>query len=205
MTAIGASAQPGRDSASAFASVPSRDFDGGLLERYTFTLTHADALAYLRLKRDWPDWAKWAFGLWFLSGGAVWGLLPENVTGPDLSWQSLATFMAVIALQLVLLWLGRSLWRRWRARQMVPVPRRAEFEEWIDCIAGSEIDSEDCAYLSPELIGQVLETPTHIFVLNTNTRIVVPKRAFESPQKAAAMADHIRELAAGPYYFDPQD
>ena len=205
MTASNGSDMPGRDSASAFASVPSRDFDGGLLERHTFTLTHADALAYLRLKREWPDRAKWALGLWFLFGGAIWGLLPESVTGPEQSWQSRATFMAVIALQCVALWLGRGLWRQWRARQMVPTPRQAEFEEWIDCIAGSEIDSEDCAYLSPELIGQVLETPTHLFVLNTNTRIVVPKRAFASPQIAAAMADHIRELAAGPYYFDPQD
>lgn len=205
MTASHGSDMPGRDSASAFASVPSRDFDGGLLERYTFTLTHADALAYLRLKREWPGWAKWALGLWFLFGGAVWGLLPDRVTGPEQSWQSLATFLAVIALQFVLLWLGRGLWRQWRARQMVPAPRPAEFEEWIDCIAGSEIDSEDCAYLSPELIGQVLETPTHLFVLNHNTRIVVPKHAFGTAQKAAAMATHIRELAAGPYYFDPQD
>ena len=203
MTASNGSEQPGRNSASAFASTPSRNFDGGLLERHTYTLTRADALAYLRLKRDWPGWAKWAFGLWFLFGGAVWGLLPETLRGSDQSWQSLATFLAVIALQFGLLWLGRGIWRHWRAQQMVPAPRRAEFEEWIDCIAGSEIDADDCAYLSPELIGQVLETPTHIFVLNHNTRIVLPKRAFETPEKATAMAAYIRELADGPYYFDP--
>ena len=205
MTASNGTGMPGRDSASAFAFAPSRDFDGGLLQRYTFTLTHADALAFLRLQREWPDRAKWALGLWFLFGGVVWGLQPERLTGPEQSWRSLAIFLTVIALQFALLWLGRGLWRQWRARQMVPAPRQAEFEEWIDCVAGSEIDSEDCAYLSPELIGQVLETPTHIFVLNTNTRIVVPKRAFGTADQAAKITAHLRELAAGPYYFDPQD
>lgn len=197
--------KPRRETASAFASVPSRDFDGGLLARHCFTLTRADALAYLRLRRELPGWGKWAFGVYFLAGGAVWGLLPDGLRGADQSWWSVATFVLVIGLQFGMLLLARGLWRQWRARQMVPVPRRAEFEEWIDCIAGTEIDSADCAYLSPELIGQVLETPTHIFVLGQDTKIVVPKHAFDSPQAATAMAAHIRDLAAGPYYFQQQD
>ena len=186
----------------AFASVPSRDFDGGLLERHTYTLTRADALAYLRLRRSWPGWAKVLFALWFMLGGAVSGLLPDGVNGPPGSWQALGAFLAVIAVQLILFALARALWRRWRAWRMVPVPRPAEFEIWTDCVAGTEIDSDDCAYLSPELIGQVLNTPTHLFILNSNTRIVVPLRAFGSAEEAAQMAAHLRDLAAGPYYFD---
>jgi hypothetical protein len=194
--------KPERETASAFAFQPSRDFDGGLLGRWVFTLTRADALAFLRLKRELPDWAKWLMGLWFLVGGAVFGLLPDSVVGAQGSTRSLVVFLTVIGLQFALLILGRAVWRQLRARQMVPHPRQAEFEEWIDCVAGTEIDSVDCAYLSPELIGQVLDTATHIFVLNTNTRIVVPKRAFASAADASAMVAHLRELAAGPYYFD---
>ena len=194
--------QPKRDTALAFASTPSRDFDGGLLERYTYTLTRADALAYLRLKRSWPGWAKLLFALWFMLGGAVSGLLPDWLTGPATSLQSLLAFLAVVAVQLILFALARALWRRWRAARMVPVPRPAEFEIWIDCVAGTEIDGADCAYLSPELIGQVLDTPTHLFILNTNTRIVVPLRAFGSAAEVAQMAVRLRDLAAGPYYFD---
>jgi len=186
----------------AFATVPSRDFDGGLLERHTYTLICADALAYLRLKRSWPGWAKVLFALWFMLGGAVSGLLPDGVNGPPGSWQALGAFLVVIAVQLILFALARALWRRWRAWRMVPVPRRAEFEIWVDCVAGTEIDSDDCAYLSPELIGQVLNTPTHLFILNSSTRIVVPVRAFGSAEEAAQMAAHLRDLAAGPYYFD---
>ncbi len=186
----------------AFASVQSRDFDGGLLERHTYTLTRADALAYLRLKRSWPGWAKVLFALWFMLGGAVSGLLPDGANGPPGSWQALGAFLVVIAVQLILFALARALWRRWWAWRMVPAPRRAEFEIWVDCVAGTEIDSEDCAYLSPELIGQVLNTPTHLFILNSNTRIVVPVRAFGSTEEAAQMAEHLRDLAAGPYYFD---
>ena len=185
--------------------MPSRDFDGGLLERHVFTLTQADALAYLRLKREWPGWAKWSAGLWFIAGGGAWGLLPETWQGPDGSWQAVVSFGAVIAVQFSVLLASRGAWRRLRARQMVPVPRQGEYEEWVDCIAGSEIDGPDCAYLSPELIGQIIDAPDHIFVLNHATRIVIPKRAFESADKAQEIVTHLRELAAGPYYFEAQD
>lgn len=207
----GASTQePGRETAPAFASVPSRDFasrdfDGGLLERHVFTLTRADALAYLRLKREWRGGAKWALGVWFLLGGMVWGLMPDWIVGAEGSWQGLGSFLAVIGLQFGALLLGREIWRQWRARQMVPTPRPGEYEEWIDCVAGSEIDSEGCAYLSPELIGEIVDGRDHIFVLSHNTRIVIPKRAFANAAKAQQVVDHLRELAKGPYYFEPQD
>jgi hypothetical protein len=196
---------PGQETAPAFAYSPSRNFDGGLLSRWQFTLTHADALAYLRLKRELPGWMKWLLGAWFITGGAVFGLLPEWVTGPNESWRYPAVFAAMIALQFAVLLLGRSTWRHFKARRMVPATLRGEFEEWIDCIAGTDILSQECAYLSPELIGQVVDTPTHIFVLNHYTAIIAPKVAFASPAEADAMVAHIRKLAAGPYYFEAQD
>jgi hypothetical protein len=203
LTATEQDLRPGQETAPVFAS--SRDFDGGLLSRWQFTLTHADALAYLRLKREVPGWAKWALGAWFIAGGAVFGLLPETVTGTEGTWQKPIVFGAVIAVQFAILLLGRAAWRQIKARRMIATPLRGEFEEWIDCIAGTDILCQECAYLSPELIGQVVDTPTHIFVLNSNTAIVVPKHAFASPAEADAMAAHIRKLAAGPYYFEAQD
>lgn len=206
--------KPGRETASAFAMVPelgtsdqgpSRDFDGGLLQRWTYSLDRGDALAYLRLRREWSGRAKWGLGAWFIAGGAVFGLLPERATGAEGSWQSWAVFLGVMAVQWALVLLGINLWQHWRARRMLPAPRQAEFEEWVDCVAGTDLFTLECAYLSPELIGQVLETPTHLFVLNFDTAIVVPVRAFADTAEAAAMAQHLRELAAGPYYFEAQD
>ena len=205
MTSAAIGQKPGPETAPAFASAPSRNFDGGLLERYEFTLTRADALAYLRLRQEWSGRAKWALGGWFMAGGMVFGLLPDAIAGPQGSWQNWGVFGAVMAVQFALLLIAMQLWQHWRAARMVPVPRPGEYEEWIDCVAGTEIDSTDCAYLSPELIGQVLDTATHIFILNSNTRIVIPKRAFASAAQAQAVVARLHELAAGPFYFEPQD
>ncbi len=211
--------KPGQETASAFvldaglgdsasgvsASGPSRDFDGGLLGRWTYRLDASDALAYLRLKRDWSGRAKWALGAWFIAGGAVFGLLPDGIKGVEGSWRSWTVFLAVMAVQWALVLLGLTLRQHWQARRMLSVPVQAEFEEWVDCVAGTDLFTLDCAYLSPELIGQVLETSTHLFVLNFDTAIVVPVRAFTDRAEAARMAQHLRDLAAGPYYFQPQD
>lgn len=205
MTSAETAQKPGQETAPAFVCAPSRDFDGGLLERHVFTLTRADALAYLRLRREWSGRAKWALGVWFIAGGAVFGLLPDPVAGPQGSWQNWAVFLVVLAVQFALLLIAMQIWQHWRAARMVPVPRPGEYEEWIDCIAGSEIDSEETAYLSPELIGQVLDSPTHIFVLSHNSPIVIPKRAFASPDAAQRVVERLHELAAGPFYFEPQD
>ena len=86
-----------------------------------------------------------------------------------------------------------------------PRSAAASFEEWIDCIAVTEIDSEDDAYLSPELIGEVAMTRDHILVKSHSQTLLIPTRAFASPAEAAQIVAHLRDLATGPYYFDPQD
>lgn len=193
---------PGQTIAPALPVTPTRNFDGGLLSRYSYVLTQADALAYLRLRREWSGRAKIMLALWFFAGGALFGLLPEAMKGPPDSWRSIAAFLGIMALQFALLLIALTLWQHHRARRMVPRPRPGVFEEWIDGIAASQIDDTEDAFLSPELIGQVLNTASHIFVLNHNTTMVIPTRAFANAAEAAEMADHIRELARGPYYFD---
>ena len=122
------------------------------------------------------------------------------MTGPTNSLRFIAVLLAVLAAQFVGLLIARALWRLGQARKLVPHPRPAVFEEWVDCVAGTAIDDCDEIYLSPELIGEVVETTTHIFILSGQTAIILPKRAIEDP---AAMVAHLRQLAKGPYYFDP--
>lgn len=186
---------PGRATSPAFAYPVTRDFDGGLLRRWCFVLTSDDALAYLRLRREWTGRAKVVFGAVCLGGGVIWALMPFADAG-------LPGFLATESGVIAALFLGRDLWRRGQARRMVPVPRPAVLEEWIDCIAGTPIDSADDAYLSPELIGQVLLTRTHLFIRTHDTTLGIPRSTFASAAEAEAVAAEITALSRGPYYFD---
>lgn len=187
--------RPGRETVPAFAYPVKRDFDGGLLERWTFVLTDADALAYLRLRREWTARAKVSLGLACFAGGVVWGLSPWADGG-------VLAFLATESVLIAAIFAGRAGLRRIKARRMVPRPKPAVLEEWVDCIAGTEIDGQDEAYLSPELIGEVLLTRTHLFIRNFATTIVVPRHAFADAAEAEAVAAHITALSRGPYYFD---
>ena len=188
---------PGRETDPAFALPPSRDFDGGLVQRWSYQLTRVDALAYLRLAQP-SKFQKLAFGAAFFSWGAGVALYMGD-------WGS-ANFVTVLAGGAVVAALAvlavRGLRRRHKAAKLVPISRPAVFEEWIDCIAATEIDSTDEATLSPELIGEVIQTRTHIFVRSHSTTLVIPTRALDDP---AALAAYLRELARDPYYFDAQD
>ena len=138
--------------------------------------------------------------IWYLAGGAFIGILPEVVTGPAYSLQFIALLLGILAVQFLAWHLTRALWRLGQARKLIPQPRAAVFEEWIDCVAGTALDDTDEIYLSPELIGEVIDTPTHIFITSGLTAITLPKRALENP---AEMVTHLRQLSKGPYYFDP--
>jgi hypothetical protein len=186
---------PGRETTPAFSYPVKRDFDGGLLQRWTFVLTRADALAYLRLRREWSVGFKVALGLVGLSGGVVWGLSPWADKGP-------LVFLAIESGLIGAVFWARDLMRRAQARRMVPVPRPGVLEEWIDCVAGTELEGTDEAYLSPELIGEVLLTGTHLFIRSHDTCITVPRSAFADAAEADEVANYIRTLSRGPYYFD---
>ena len=186
---------PGLETAPAFAFAVTRDFDGGLLRRWTFVLTRADALAYLKLRHESPVRFKVAIGVVGLVGGVVWGLSPLAGSG---ALAFLATESALIGAVFV----AMDLALRLRARWIVPVPHPGVLEEWIDCIAGTELGSNEEAYLSPELIGEVLLTGTHLFIRTHDICITVPRSAFADAAEAQEVADHIRSLSRGPYYFD---
>jgi hypothetical protein len=196
---------PGRETDPALSLPPSRDFDGGLLRRWSFALTSQDALVWLRLTRPLTRRARRMIGLCFFLTGAAVALLPSRLVGPFGSSRFELILLACIALELALIYGLRAVRQRRLARALVPTPRPAVFEEWVDCIAVTEIDSEDEAYLSPELIGEVILTRRHIVVKSHSSTLLIPTRAFASPTEAVAMARHIAELSKGPYYFDAQD
>ena len=185
---------PERETAPAFSYPVTRDFDGGLLQRWTFVLTATDALAVLRLRRKFTGRDRIGLGLVCFAGGVISAALP---------WSGgLLTLLATESTLFAGLFVARDLMRRRTAAQLVPKPRPGVLEEWVDCIAGSEIDSPDEAYLSPELIGQVQLTRTHLFIRSHLTTIVVPRHAFADATEAQQMAAHITQLSRGPYYFD---
>ena len=186
-------AGPGRETAPAFSYPVTRDFDGGLLRRWTYVLTYRDALAVLRLQRRLSVRAKVGLGLTCFVGGLIAGLMPWGA-----GW---LPFLAVESVLLGLLYLGRDLSQRIRAYRLVSAPRPGVLEEWTDCIAGSEITGPDEAYLSPELIGEVVLTRTHLFIRSHATCIVVPRAALGD--EAEDLTAHITQLSRGPYYFDP--
>ncbi|MGV8951649.1 MAG: hypothetical protein ACOH2M_11145 [Cypionkella sp.] len=194
--------RPEWDTASAAEFPPRRDFDGGLLNRIGFQMTRADALAYLRLKRELTGREKLGLWAWIMGSGALSGFVLTDFAGPPDEPKFIAIFLVYLALMLGLLLGLRDLWRRLRARAMVPHAHPAVFEEWIDCVAGTIMGKNEEDYLSPELIGQVVETPSHIFVLSFGSVLVLPTRALPDAQAKAALADHLRSLARGPYYFD---
>ncbi|MBC7737908.1 MAG: hypothetical protein H7245_12000 [Candidatus Saccharibacteria bacterium] len=117
-----------------------------------------------------------------------------------LPWQGWLPFLATESVLFGILFLGRDILLRISARRLIPTPRLGLLEEWTDCFAGSEITGSDEAYLSPELIGEVLLTRSHLFIRSHETTIVVPRHALGD--EAEDLAAYITALSRGPYYFD---
>ncbi len=194
---------PGQVTDPAFALPPSRDFDGGLLRRWSYSLTSADALAFLRLPRPQPRWQRLTLGAFALAWGATVGLLPTVLVGPWGSTRFVVLLLVGPVGAVFALVAGRAIWRRSQSRRMIPSPRPGQMEEWIDCIAVTRIDANEEDYLSPELIAGVQLTRRHLIVHGPNDPQLVPLSAFANQAEAVEVADHFRELAKGPYYFDP--
>ena len=198
---------PGQATDPAFALPPSRDFDGGLLRRWSYVLTSADALAVLRLAKPWPRWQSWGLGGLALAWGALIALLPPDLVGAWGPTRFVITLSSAPVLCALGFLVGRDLWRRWQARRWLPHPRAGVLEEWTDCIAITRLDAVEEDYLSPELIGAVGLTRRHLLVfgrrLSLVDPLVVPLTAFANRAEAVEIASHLTALAKGPYYFDP--
>lgn len=194
---------PGQATDPAFALPPSRDFDGGLLRRWSYMLTSADALAVLRLAKPWPRWQSWGLGGLALAWGALVAVLPPDLVGAWGSTRFVITLTSAPVLCALGFLVGRDLWRCRQARRWLPQARPGVLEEWTDCIAVTRLDAVEEDYLSPELIGAVGLTRRHLLVFGPGAPLVVPLTAFANRAEAVEIASHLTALAKGPYYFDP--
>jgi len=142
---------------------------------HRFRLTTADALAYERLPGEWTGWQKAIFILPLMAIGALAGFLED--------WSVLRWWVAVGGL--LLLWAAIGLFifnwrihRRAKARAVREV--QTEVEEWRDHLAiRSQAGTMNLTY---EAIGKVIVGEHHVFVLYRGGVLILPQRAFESPQ-----------------------
>ena len=151
---------------------------------YRYRLTTVDALAYERLPGEWTGWQKAAFMLPLVAIGAFAGFIEE--------WTGLWWWTVVGGL--VLLWaiIGLSVhnWRiHRRARALALREGQTEIEEWGDHLV---IRSQArVQHLSYELIGKVIASDAHVFILYHGGPTIVPLRAFEDLQAMQVFAEAI--------------
>lgn len=142
---------------------------------YRYRLTTADALAYERLPGEWTVWQKAAFILTLMAIGALAGLLED--------WSGIWWWGAVGGL--LLLWAVVGLfifnWRlHRRAKARAAREGQTEVEEWGDHLTIRSQSGD--THLTNETIGKVIVGDHHVFVLYKGGAVILPQRAFESPQ-----------------------
>ena len=154
-----------------------------------YRLTLVDALAYERLPGEWSGRQKVAALAPLIAIGAFSGLIED--------WPRLWWWLSVGGL--VLLWAIAGLFvYNWqmhrRARALAARHGQTEIEEWGDHLA---IRSQSgTQHLPNELIGKVIPTDSHVFILFHGGPAIVPLRAFEDAAEMRAFADALDRRSA---------
>ena len=160
---------------------------------YRFRLTTADALAYERLPGEWTGWQKAALIVPLMAIGAVAGFLED--------WSGIWWWVAVGGL--LLLWgvigLFAFNWRiHRRAKARAAREGLTEVKEWGDHLAiRSQAGTMDLTYAA---IGKVIVGDGHTFILYRGGALILPQRAFDSPQAMRIFGEAIdkRSMDAAP-------
>jgi hypothetical protein len=142
------------------------------LRTLRYRLTLVDALAYERLPGEWSVRRKAAALAPLIAIGAFSGLIED--------WPRLWWWLSVGGL--VLLWAIAGLfihnWRMHRrARALAARHGQKEIEEWGDHLVVRSLAG--IRAVPYELIGKVITTDSHIFILFHGGPAIVPLRAFE--------------------------
>lgn len=180
------------------AAAPRHDGDGSGLppqdlqapvQRLHYSVTPADALVWQRLPREATGWRKAALFAPAIAAGMVWaaseslgGLLPRLLltgSGTALLW--LATQMAF------------TLGDRRAARALVPEPQAAALDIHGDHLCEHRGGQITCH--APELIRQVVQVPTHVFLDSGAQLLILPRAAFADDGDMTAFADHWNDLS----------
>ena len=151
---------------------------------YRYRLTTVDALAYERLPGEWTGRQKIAALAPLIAIGAFSGLTED--------WTRLWWWLSVGGLVLLWVILGLSVynWRiHRRAKARAAQEGQTEIEEWDDhLVLRSRAGVQHLPY---ELIGKVIATDAHVFILYHGGPAIVPLRAFEDLQAMRVFAEAI--------------
>jgi hypothetical protein len=151
---------------------------------YRYRLTTVDALAYERLPGEWTGWQKAAFMLPLVAIGAFAGFIED--------WTGLWWWTAVGGL--LVLWATVGLfifnWRiHRRAKARAAAEGQTEVEEWGDhLVVRSQAGTMNLAY---ETIGRVIVDKGYVFILYRGGAVILPQRAFESPEAMRAFGEAV--------------
>ncbi len=163
------------------------------LALYRYRLTTIDALAFERLPGEWTGRQKLAFILSLMFVGALAGFLEES---SGIWW-----WAAVGGL--LLLWAAAGLaFRNWhtlrRARALAAREGETQVEEWSDHLL--ILSQQGSRRLGYEDIGKVIATDAHVFILHRGGVVIVPLRAFDTPEAMQAFAEAVdtRSIRAAP-------
>ena len=159
------------------------------LRTLRYRLTLVDALAYERLPGEWSGRQKVAALAPLIAIGAFSGLIED--------WPRLWWWLSVSGL--VLLWaIGGLLVYNWRmhrrARALAALHGQTEIEEWGDHLAIRSEASE--RFLPYELIGKVIATDSHVFILFHGGPAIEPLRAFADAAEMRAYANSLDRRSA---------
>jgi hypothetical protein len=156
---------------------------------YRYRLTIVDALAYERLPGEWTGWQKAALILPLMATGALAGFLEDEFG--VWWWASVAGLLLVWAVAGLALYNWR-IHRRAKAR--AAREGQVEVEDRGDCLAIRSGAGE--TFLADETIGRVIVGDAHVFVLWRGGALILPQRAFDSPQAMRAFGEEIDRRSA---------
>jgi hypothetical protein len=159
------------------------------LAAYRYRLTYVDALAYERLPGEWTGWQKAALILPLMAIGALAGLLEDEL---GVWW-----WAAVVGLLLVWAVVGLAVfnWRiHRRAKARALREGQVEVEEWGDHLAIRSGAGQ--VFLADETIGRVIVGDAHVFILWRGGALILPLRAFDSPEGMRTFGEAIDRRSA---------
>lgn len=154
------------------------------LATFRFRLTTVDALAYERLPGEWSGRRKLAFFLPLFAIGALAGLIED--------WAAVDWWLAVAALLGAWAAIGllvRDWLRRRRARSMAAREGVSEVEQWGDHLVVRS--ASGTRHIAWEMLGKVIVTEAHVFLLYAGGPTIVPLRAFGDAGAMRAFAEDV--------------
>jgi len=150
---------------------------------YRYSLTPADRLAFAMLRRELTGWEKFRLIVIVGISGMMAGILPEDMR--PVAWWAAVALILLTGAAAAILWSNLEIRRKASA---LDVPKgEILVEVWDDhLVVRSQAGLQHLPY---EMIGNVVATDAHVFILLHGAPVIVPLRAFEDRQAMRAFAE----------------